>query len=122
MPHAPLILVVEDEEQVRAVIGEFLQQRGYRFSLANERSVGDAILRAARPALMITDVVLRGGSGLELAQTARTMGVPVLLISGEPNTEQLAGGPMPFLQKPFRLADLEREMERLLGAQGSHCG
>jgi len=64
---------------------------------------------------LITDVVMRGGSGLELMKIGQSMAIPVVLISGEPHTiEQLEGGPVPFLQKPFRLAELEREIERLL--------
>lgn len=115
---APLILIVEDEFQIRALIAEFLETRGYRLALANERSVGETFLRSSRPALVIADVVLRGGGGLDLAREARSMGIPVLLISGEPQSmERHHGGPMPFLEKPFRLGDLEREVSRLLGVR-----
>jgi two-component system OmpR family response regulator len=122
MPTAPLILVVEDEFQVRFVIAEFLESRGYRLALANERSVAETFLRNSRPALVIADVVLRGGGGLDLAREAQSMGVPVLLISGEPQAmEKYQSGPFPFLHKPFRLGDLDREVSRLLGSQSTLC-
>ncbi len=115
MPMAPLVLVVEDDSEVRGLIAEFLDQCGYRIAAANERSVGEAILRNTRPALMISDVMMRGGDCFGLLRIAEEMGVKVLLISGEPHrVERLEGGPLPFLHKPFRLADLQREVKRLL--------
>jgi DNA-binding response OmpR family regulator len=112
----PLILVVEDDQEICSVIGEFLKGLGYGIALANDRAAGERILLDSRPALLIADVVLQGGSS-GLVAIARQMDVPVLLMSGEPLAiERLEGGPMPFLHKPFRLADLEREVMRLLAA------
>ncbi len=118
MREAPAILVVEDDREICAVVGEFLIGLGYQVSLANDYAAGERILRDSnRPALLIADIALRGGDGTGLAQIARKAGVPVLLVSGEPVAiERLEGGPMPFLHKPFRLADLERELARLLPA------
>jgi DNA-binding response OmpR family regulator len=110
----PLILVVEDDPAICSVIGEFLEGLGYQTALANDRAGGERILLERRPALLIADVVLQDG-GARLADIASQMDVPVLMISGEPMViERLEGGPMPFLHKPFRLADLEREVARLL--------
>jgi DNA-binding response OmpR family regulator len=112
----PLILVVEDDQEICSVIGEFLKGLGYEIALANDRAAGERILLDSRPALLIADVVLQGGSS-GLVAIARQMDVPVLLMSGEPLAiERLEGGPMPFLHKPFRLADLERELTQLLPA------
>jgi DNA-binding response OmpR family regulator len=110
----PLILVVEDDQEICSVVGEFLEGLGYGIALANDRAAGERILLDSHPALLIADVVLEGGS-VGLTDIARQMDMPVLLISGEPVTiERLEGGRMPFLHKPFRLADLEREVARLL--------
>lgn len=118
MSMAPLVLVLEDDFEVQGLIAEFLDQCGYRIAAANERSVGEAILRNTKPALMIADVTVNGGDCFGLLRMAEGMGVKVLLISGEPQSvERLEGGPLPFLHKPFRLADLHREMKRLLKPQ-----
>jgi len=110
----PLILVVEDDQEICSVIGQFLEGLGYGIALATDRAAGERILLDSRPALLIADVVLQGGSS-GLTDIARQMDVPVLLMSGEPLTiERLDGGPQPFLHKPFRLADLGRELVRLL--------
>jgi DNA-binding response OmpR family regulator len=111
-----MILIVDDDQEICSVIGEFLEGCGYQIALATDRGTGERILLDSRPALLIADVVLQGGSS-GLADIAQQMDVPVLLISGEPLTiERLEGGPMAFLHKPFRLADLEREVVRLLPA------
>jgi two-component system, OmpR family, response regulator len=116
MPTAPLILVVEDDYDIRILIAKFLEELGYRLALANERSVGAEIMRATRPHLLITDVRLRGGNGDDLAKLARASDIPVLLISGEPVAIHYhQGGSIPFLHKPFRLAELQRTVEGLIG-------
>jgi DNA-binding NtrC family response regulator len=116
MPTAPLILVVEDDYDVRILIAKFLEGLGYRLALANERSVGAEIMRATRPVLLIADVRLRGGNGDDLAKLAHSLNIPVLLISGEPVAMSKYGsGNIPFLYKPFRLAELARTVEAIIG-------
>jgi DNA-binding NtrC family response regulator len=116
----PLILVVEDDYDVRTTIAQFLEDCGYRLALANEISTGEAILNAVRPILVITDIRMRGGSGLDLAKLAQEMGVPALLISGEPTTIlEHRNGPTAFLQKPFRFAELAAKIEEIIGSRPS---
>jgi two-component system OmpR family response regulator len=116
VPTAPLVLVVEDDYDIRILIARFLEDVGYRLALANERSVGAEIMRATRPVLVIADVRLRGGNGDDLAKLAGSLNVPVLLISGEPVAmRDHQGGTIPFLHKPFRLAELQRAVEAIIG-------
>lgn len=115
MTAAPLILLVEDDPDVRSVLEAFLTQCGYRLSTANDCHLGAEILRDTRPDLLVSDVMLPDGTGKALAELARAMNIPVLLMSGSPEAEKLLqGDPSPFLPKPFRLVDLEREIDRLL--------
>jgi hypothetical protein len=58
---------------------------------------------------------LPNGDDRDLEKRARAMDVPVLLISAHPQDID-ARGDVAFLQKPFRLRDLEREVTRLLAA------
>jgi FixJ family two-component response regulator len=56
-----------------------------------------------------------GERGRDLADYAATLGVPALLISGNPYSHQaLDGGARPFLRKPFPVAKLAEQLERLL--------
>ena len=115
MTATPLILLVEDDPDVRMVLEFFFEQRGFRLSTANEFEIGAEILPETHPDLLVSDVMLRGGTGKALAQLARAMKIPVLLMSGSPEAERLLeGDPTPFLAKPFRLVDFEREIDKLL--------
>jgi two-component system, OmpR family, response regulator len=115
MPEAPLILVAEDDEDISTAIGEYLEGLEYRIAIARDRAEAERILRDDRPALLIADVVLEGGGGSGLAEIAREMGLPVLLISGDPTTiERFGGEPIHFLHKPFHLAELGCELAKLL--------
>lgn len=115
MPNRPMILIVEDDPDIREVLAAFLEERGYRPVEATDEEVGAEILETKPPDLLITDVLLRAGSGLRLADVARTLGIPALLMSGAPSAiERWQRGPLPFLEKPFGLARLERAIAALL--------
>jgi two-component system cell cycle sensor histidine kinase/response regulator CckA len=101
------ILLVEDEEEVRAVLHQILVSRGYRVLQAGSGEEALVISRLHRGAvhLLLTDVTMPEMKGTELAQRLRAERprTPVVFMSGY-NDEQLSsGGPdSPLcLQKPF---------------------
>jgi len=116
---AGTILVVEDEDDVRAVTSETLTVLGYEVEAATNAEEALAILRAGRPIdLLLSDVVMpQGLSGVELAHQARALrpGLKILLVSGyaENVLERLGACSDIFqiLAKPYRqsvLADTVR--------------
>jgi two-component system cell cycle sensor histidine kinase/response regulator CckA len=114
------VLLVEDREAVRRVAQRFLARRGYRVLEAKsaEEALAVADAHAGEIDLLLSDVILGGMDGYELAiaLTARQPGVCVVLMSGYPS-EMLAragrGGPnFPFVNKPIdfpTLAQLLRD-------------
>lgn len=119
----PVILLVEDEELVREATADMLEFEGYRvFKARNAYEAKNAFHRyAAIVQLLITDVVLPGQNGLELAQELRSGGqsLPVLFISGFPEniwTRQahLLEGKALYLPKPFSSESLMRAVRRSL--------
>jgi len=119
------ILLVEDDEEVRAVMARALRQQGYVVHEASDGRAGlDLLCRRAGPIdLVIADVVMPALGGRELAaQIARRFpALPVLLISGYP-------GPAPgedegreaegaFIQKPVEPEDLARKVRAMLDAR-----
>lgn len=103
------ILLVDDEEPVQRVVREILERRGYRVLVAGD---GTAALRASSEfkgdiQLLLTDVVMPGMSGLEVAKylvVERPL-MKVLYISGYSETvvsveERMSPGRY-FLRKPF---------------------
>src|SRR3954462_11249042 len=96
----PLILV-EDDADVCTVLCTFLEDMRHRVAIANELSTGAKILEKLNPALLIVDIMLQGGNGNDLARLARAKNIPVLLMSGEPQSiERLQEENAQFLQKP----------------------
>jgi two-component system, cell cycle sensor histidine kinase and response regulator CckA len=115
------VRVVEDEGSVRALARAALEGEGYRVLEAPDGEAGLALARSyPNPiALLITDLVMPGMSGRELAEALAVIRpeMRVLYISGYTDDVRLryglVGGQMPFLQKPFgprALAQKAREV------------
>jgi len=120
------ILVVEDEDAVRATAVEALETSGYTVLQARD---GVAALAAAdghdgEIHLLVSDVVMPRMGGGELAQrlTARRPGMRVLFISGYPDDAVVRHGVVergaPLLQKPFALSDFIRRVRDVLDSPG----
>jgi PAS domain S-box-containing protein len=117
------VLLVEDEESVRQLVRETLQARGYRVVEAEN---GQAGLAAAAKHdgvidLVITDVVMPGMGGHELAQQVVKLRptTKVLYLSGYTEDTIVSDGTIEsgtaFLQKPFTLQNLSRKVREVLG-------
>nr|MBI3611967.1 response regulator [Nitrospirota bacterium] len=63
---APLILVVDDESQIRSMISQFLTGRGYRVRVAQDGPTALALGMEEMPQFVITDMYMPGMDGLEL--------------------------------------------------------
>jgi PAS domain S-box-containing protein len=118
-----LILVAEDEEQVRKVAARALTEAGYRvLEAANGREALEQVARAPAPVrLVLTDVVMPEMSGRELADRLALLlpGTPVLFTSGYTDGEIRRRGLLTpqseFLDKPFTPDAVVRAVrERLL--------
>jgi PAS domain S-box-containing protein len=116
------ILLVEDEEAVRDLIVTLLSQRGYEVIVARHPAHADQIA-AKFPHeihLLLTDVVMPGTSGRELAALigARRPGIRVLYMSGYTENVITSGGMLEkglaFLQKPFSPALLSQKVREVL--------
>lgn len=120
-PESPTILVVDDEEMVRVSTARMLERRGFHAITAATPSEALAILRGDAPIdLLISDVVMPEIYGTDLIRQARALrpGLPALLISGFADQQNARHGPIPegvpFLAKPFDLADLLAHVRALL--------
>ncbi|MDQ3817984.1 MAG: response regulator [Acidobacteriota bacterium] len=115
------ILVVEDEDGVRELLQEVLKGEGYTVLVASD---GEKALRVSTGHegplhLLITDVVMPGMSGRQLAERLAGVraGMKVLYMSGYTDTaieHGLLEGGIDFLQKPFTAVELARTVRRVL--------
>ena len=104
------VLVVEDDEDLRAILVEVLSQEGYASCTAASAEEALAFLRAARraPCLVLLDQVLRGMRGDDLALLLRSIPalarVPVCLLSTE--RRRVPAAVDAVIQKPIEIVDL----------------
>lgn len=117
-----LVLVVEDESDVRNIAAAFLRSLGYRVIAVG--NAADALARLAENGdidLLFSDVMLGGGmNGVELAQAARALRpqIGVLLASGYDEPATAAAKPQfELLRKPYRREQLATALRRNLASQ-----
>ncbi|NBC16673.1 MAG: response regulator [Bacteroidetes bacterium] len=118
---APLVLLVEDNADVRAFLKQTLRPR-YRIAEAETGEDGLAQARDTTPALIISDVMMPGMDGLDLCRQLRAddalSAVPVILltarVSEESRLEGLDAGADAYLAKPFSAAELLARAENLI--------
>ncbi len=116
------ILLVEDEAAVREVTRRILEHHGYRVLAARHADEALTVARYAGPIdLLLTDVVMPGLGGRELAERllAARPGLPVLFMSGYNDDEVLRRGlelPTPrLLAKPFTIDTLVARVREAIG-------
>ncbi len=87
------ILLVDDEPNIRVVLGAILQSRGYEVETAEDGFVALKAMRASMPDLLITDLRMPNMNGFELLATVREKfaQIPTVAISGEFVGEQVEG-------------------------------
>jgi len=111
-------LVVEDDAMIGELLAETLEGLGHTVC-AVERNVADAVAAAShwRPDLMIVDVGLGEASGIAaVKQILRSEFVPHVFVTGDAVRGIPLGAEAVLIQKPFRVSDLERAIERALSA------
>jgi len=120
------VLVVEDEEGVREVVARALGEAGYTVleAASGEAALDLATSNGGNIDLLLTDVVLRGINGKELASriTRLKPDLPVIFISGYTDGEIVRRGLLEpdavFVQKPFSPDTIVRAVSEYLRATG----
>lgn len=121
MPKAPLIAIVDDDDDVREALADLLLVHGLS-SRAYDRA--ESFLAQYAPGVfdcIVTDVRMPGMSGLDLLRHLRRLGdaVPVVVVTsdGSPKTrsQALEGGAHAFMTKPVDDAALLGHLQAVLG-------
>jgi two-component system cell cycle sensor histidine kinase/response regulator CckA len=121
--HGETVLVVEDESSLRALVGQLLRDAGYRVIEAGTPDRALELVSEDEPDLLVTDVIMPGMSGGELAARLRA-GHPtlrVLYMSGYTDDivvrHGVEQGRIAFVEKPFNRATLLRSVRDELDRQ-----
>jgi two-component system response regulator (stage 0 sporulation protein F) len=120
------ILVIDDDDQVRAVFRNVLERAGYQVLEARNGAEGLRLFRQASPALVITDVLMPNTDGLEVTRAVHHEApmVPIIVLTGGVgdlnflDAAKLMGASR-IMQKPVMRAELLEavQAERQAGAQ-----
>ena len=105
-----LVLIVDDEEPVRDMVGWLLADAGYETHSASGGHEALALMRIQESIdLVLSDINMPGMDGIELSRSIKVEfpRVPVLLISGRPRSKSVTA----FISKPFRADTLTQEIE-----------
>ncbi|RMH98473.1 response regulator [Pseudomonas songnenensis] len=120
------VLLVDDDEEVAALVGEMLEHLGYCVTHAGSASDAlSALANGCKVDIVFSDVMMPGGmNGVELAREIRTraLGVPVLLTSGyaEAAQQSAAAEGVHVLAKPYRLEELATSLRTAIEGVGIH--
>lgn len=109
------ILIADDEESVREVIKDILQDEGYELLESSDGGSTCIVAASERPDLIVLDLTMPRVSGLEairkLKEDPVTRAIPVLVLTGRLSpkyeTEAMRLGAMDFITKPFTADELK---------------
>lgn len=118
------ILIVEDNDDVRELLLNFLEQDSYRLYSANDGDSALALLNSERIHLLLLDVMMPGISGVELLKKIKSShfltnpNLPVIMVTARAGSddieEAMAAGAHSYIVKPFRGEEIRKEVADVL--------
>jgi DNA-binding response OmpR family regulator len=114
-----LVLLVDDDERLREIVGMALEGEGYRVKGADSAEAALTAVERDEPDLMILDVMLPGKDGFELCREIRTRSpLPILMLTAKTDTVDvvvgLESGADDYVTKPFVTKELVARIRALL--------
>jgi two-component system OmpR family response regulator len=119
----PHILIVDDDLQIRKLLGRYLAERGFRVTLASDKRTLEAALESNDIKLIVLDVMLPDGSGLEICRDMRAENsrIPIILLTAlKEDVDRIVGleiGADDYLGKPFNPRELAARIRAVLRRQ-----
>jgi DNA-binding response OmpR family regulator len=113
-PGVGRILIVDDEQSVRDVLGEYFVEQGYSVETAGDGEEALALVQASAPDLVLLDVRMPGIDGVETLRRLRAIAKDLAVIMVTANEDvglardTLRLGALDYVAKPFDFAYLER--------------
>ncbi len=113
------ILIVDDDREIRRLLGDYLARNGFRVSAAANGREMHRMLRVSAPDLIVLDLMLPGTDGLELCREVRAeRETPIIMLTAKgEETERVIGlelGADDYLAKPFNPRELLARIKGVL--------
>src|ERR1700747_521142 len=124
----PHILIVDDDLQIRKLLGRYLADQGFRVTLASDKRTLESALESNDIKLIVLDVMLPDASGLDICRDMRADNslIPIILLTAlKEDVDRIIGleiGADDYLGKPFNPRELAARIRAVLrrGAQSAH--
>lgn len=105
------VLVIEDDDGIRELVGNLLAAAGYLVSYAPDGNAAITKFKSDNPDLLLLDIMLPGQDGIEVCREVRTLsGVPIIMLTARSDTSDivagLEAGADDYIAKPFEGAEL----------------
>ena len=113
------LLIVDDDERIRALLGRFLRKNGYMVTMARDAVQARRLLAGLEFDLIVMDVMMPGEDGLALTRALRErIDTPILLLTAKGETQDriagLESGADDYLAKPFEPRELLLRISAIL--------
>lgn len=113
------VLVVDDDEDIRDLLGDYLGEHGYEVVLAESGEAMRTVLAERTPDVVLLDVGLPGEDGLSLARFVREQfDIAIIIVPGAGETlDRIVGlevGADDYLSKPFDLRELRARLKSVV--------
>jgi two-component system alkaline phosphatase synthesis response regulator PhoP len=114
------ILVVEDEQDLRELVGKYFGEMGYRVVVAADGADALDLAKQERPQIILLDLKMPEVDGLEICKKLkadeRTRNIPIIIVTAYNNqlNEALAAGADDFVAKPVHLLELSVRVKSIL--------
>ena len=121
---APHLLVVDDDERIRDLLGSYLHQNGFRVTHAENGAAARAQMEGLAFDCIVLDVMMPGESGFEIAERLRKVSdVPILMLTARAEPEHrvkgLELGVDDYMPKPFEPRELLLRLQNILRRRAS---
>jgi response regulator RpfG family c-di-GMP phosphodiesterase len=117
------LLIIDDESHITDILVRYFKEKGHESVGATRGEEALALLEASPFDLVITDIAMKGLSGLDLLGKMKQKGldVPVIVTTGNPThtsaVQALRGGAFDYVVKPFHLEEIAERAEKALSAK-----
>ncbi|XDD49804.1 response regulator [Leptospira sp. WS92.C1] len=112
------VLVIDDESEIRMVLERVISREGYKVFLAKDYDSGIEIISNQKIDVVISDIVMNGKNGLEVAKEIRKINenIPVILMTGNPDLttaeEAVRNRAFDYISKPIRRTNILEVLEK----------
>ena len=114
------VLIVDDDPEIRSLLARYLRDQGFRVSVAADRRECESQMTDSNPDLVVLDVMLPDGSGLDICRSLheRRPRMPVILLTAlKEDVDRIIGleiGADDYLGKPFNPRELAARIRAVL--------